>query len=350
MMLFLTSLIYGVNAQSNAWVCEDECVKQKNGQICGVTNHFSLSDDETETMTVHAIIDVTYQNSARVIPNEGGEGATADIAVSELTDFVSPLFAVNIYSSETIEIVDVINIPGGGMVCAGNFSGALSTDGNFDDLAEGQSDSFVLEYNAAGNVVWGTKLGGALNDNLQKMAINEGGDIFLAGQFSLDDYNNYLDHEFYGTEVNPEQPLDIIIKLDNTGMTQWATAVGQSTAGGFQVLEPNGNTGGVVMSLEENEASNLAADNPIFQAPAGAQTNILASINPGGELSMKDMHVSGDGSTFITGSVRGPVDFDLTPEFQIFESGVGRDLFFVKYDSNGQLVDPRLIDWENGDD
>ena len=71
----------------------------------------------------------------------------------------------------------------GNVVVAGLFSSQVITFGSISLTNAGIEDAFVAKYDAAGNVMWAKRAGGADWDNARALAVDGTGNVYLAGSF-----------------------------------------------------------------------------------------------------------------------------------------------------------------------
>jgi hypothetical protein len=348
------------NAANDSWECQDDCLVEKDDLLCGNTDHFLIANnggDGSQTTTISVDFDVTFQNtSGQMVPNGDGNSTTVSVSVLGAQE---ALFTNTVESTGMLEITQEVITNTGGLVVTGNFSGTLTAAGGFEANAEGGSDAFLLMYDEAGNLQFGTVVGGPQEDAAQAVTIDEDGSVYLGGLFSITEFNNQVEGGPLADQVQPGAPMDIVLKFSNEGQQLWATAVGQFQNFQLKAMEA-GNDGSVLIGAETEPVTN---ENPLFEGIDGPAQNVLSGkLGPDGNLSwigmtqsaadmeLNAMHLNGDGSFYLGGSFEGQVDFDLSPEEQVHDSNIGADFFMVKYSANGQMIHPHIIDWGNGDD
>lgn len=183
-----------------------------------------------------------------------------------------------------------IALDAGGNICiAGNFSGTADFDagpGVFQLTSHGSFDAFLAKYDADGNLLWAHHFGGTQFEEARCVAVAESGDILLAGVFS-----------------------------------------------GTADLDPGpGNTG--------FEAS---GGNDMFFARYSPAGDLLwaKQLEGDGSERVMSMTMGQQGHIFLAGHFGGTIDFDPSGVTQHQSAAGDSDLFFARYDGDGNL------DWAN---
>jgi PKD repeat protein len=176
----------------------------------------------------------------------------------------------------------------GNTYITGHFSGTADFDPGtavFNLTAMGTVDMFIAKYNAAGNFVWAFNAGGSSSNNTagKSIAVDGSGNVFVTGYF-------------YGTADLDATPTfdnftssglsDVFIsKYNSAGSYQWTKTIGSSNA---------------------DVGYNLAVD--------------------------------GNGDVHVTGSFEGTADFDPGAGTATLLNVGSEDIFFAKYDGNGNYI------------
>lgn len=349
-----------VTAQTNKWECEDDCLEKSGDLLCGTTDHFKPSIPGGEI--ANTVVVLSDGNYLMINENSGNGESEAGITISKVGADNGVIWTNKVFSTESITPNDVTEDINGNIIVVGGFKGqAFSDDGSFDALAEGETDTFTISYDGSGNTNWGVSNGAEGEDRAQQVITDGDGNIYVGGTFSGDvNFNTNPEGDVINLVYVLSEGCGYMQKLDPNGITSWATAIDLYAELAIAEMEVDGE-GSVVFSGKY--CSQVSFDNPTFVGCDGAQNNVLAGkINPDGNtewtgsiesenaLTLRDMIITGDGGIYLAGSFEGATDFDLGEEVQESTSGTGADLYVVRYDSNGQLVHPHLIDWTNGDD
>jgi hypothetical protein len=113
---------------------------------------------------------------------------------------------------------DIAMDNGGKIYVAGEFN-AYATFGSQSLTTAGNSDVFVACYDASGNTQWLRRAGGDLIDRVRGLSC-DGSNLYITGQFGAS-------AGFGSTTLNAADSSDIFVAaLDNSGNFKWALAVG----------------------------------------------------------------------------------------------------------------------------
>lgn len=212
-----------------------------------------------------------------------------------LTSYVEPVIAqsnlilnwakgLGDWSDDTGNSIAVDN--SGNVYVTGTFYGTVDFDpsGSIAELTSfGQSDVFLAKFDAAGNLIFANNMGGVFDDGGYSLALDDLGNVYITGRFS-------------GTaEFDPS-----------------ANVVNLSSLGGSE----------------------------IFIAKYDADGNYLYANGIGGIDDEDGFAITVDavGNAYVTGRFSGTVDFDPAAGTANLTSAGNYDIFFAKYDTNGDFI------------
>ncbi len=134
-------------------------------------------------------------------------------------------------SIEGIQLDDSGNI----YICGSTFSTSDFPILNpFQNFYQGGEEGFVAKLDATGAIVWSTFLGGAQNERIDAIGLDNNDNIYVTGSTSSDDFPIFRTaQETYNT-INCEQDA-FVFKFNNNGTRDWATYYG-----GFRREDPKG--------------------------------------------------------------------------------------------------------------
>lgn len=189
-------------------------------------------------------------------------------------------------------------------------------DGN---TSLGETDSFIVKYDSLGNKLWSTQLGSAGTDYAESIAVDNSGDVLLAG-YTSGSLTGYTNEGLYDL---------FVIKLDSAGSVSWSQQLG-STANdyvfGVAIDQSNdvflgGHTFGAL------DGDNVGGSDLLLVKYNSAGTHLFTS-RTGTEYSEVTYGVSSDMSDdiFITGYSFKDIDSD---------DEVEQVLTTIKYDTSG---------------
>ena len=190
-------------------------------------------------------------------------------------------------ASNDAEISDIVVDASENVYVLGQFQGTVDFDpsgGTANLTSTGLDDIFFAKYNNNGDYIWAKKIGGAGEDSGQNIKIDAYGNIYLTGSFS----NSSVDFDPSGSTANLTSTgaEDIFFaKYDNNGNYIWAKQIG------------------------------------------GTNSDI------GVELCLDWI-----GNIYLTGVFETTVDFDPNGGTANLTSTGAEDIFFAKYDNNGNYI------------
>ncbi len=228
----------------------------------------------------------------------------------------------------------------GNIFMSGMFSGVMDFDRNSSHLgnpdiltARGKFDGFVAKYSSAGQLLWATRMGGAetdgFYDQVQAMAVDNSGNVYLGGQFALD-------ADFGVTTLNSAGKTDAFVaKLDGNGNFLWANGWGSDVAEyvGDLVIDPNGTVTAVgsTVPLGMREIH-------IRQFDANGSAIWIGQFDGGGSASAGSITRDLDGNLYVSGIFKGTVDLDPGSDaLWVTGSATTSNGFVIKLSGGGAL-------------
>jgi hypothetical protein len=118
----------------------------------------------------------------------------------------------------------VVALPSGGMVVGSEFSTSTSIGGVTLGSA-GSRDIALFKVNDDGTFGWARRFGGASSDSLHSIAVDDAGDIYLAGQFS-----GSITFGSNATLTSSGSSDGFVAKLDPDGTPIWSRRLGGTGA------------------------------------------------------------------------------------------------------------------------
>ena len=237
----------------------------------------------------------------------------------------------------------------GNVYVIGSFQGSMEFGAGAGSLnSAGLFDVFFTKYNTAGNLVWAKRIGAAGVAGGYGIAVDGGGNVFIAGNF-----NGTVDFDPGPGVKNLTSAGSFdafLAKYDGSGALLWAHTFGanQFEEARCLALDTTGNVfiAGIFNGTVDfdpgpsNAELQAAGSSDLFLAQyssAGALVWARQLEGTGSErvLSM----VSGiDGQVYIAGHFEAAVDFDPGAGDQILDALGDSDVFFAQYDAGGALV------------
>lgn len=215
----------------------------------------------------------------------------------------------------------------GNPIIIGTFFNSIFIDGT-TLLSNGGQDFFLAKFNPDGNLIWAANDASDSDDFGRKVAVDNANNVYITGDFAGE--------IVFGTQtVQANGVFDVFVaKYSSEGNPQWIQTVGS-----------NGNVdraGDIDTDNLGNIFVCLYVDQP---GPRGKlqkiSTNgdVITSFTFGNNSTQpRGIKITSSGYIYMTGEFSGVVDFGDGDASAVG----GKDVFIVKYDSDGQLIDKYL--------
>ena len=233
----------------------------------------------------------------------------------------------------------------GNVVVAGLFSSPVITFGSISLTNAGIEDAFVAKYDAAGNVMWAKRAGGADWDHAHGLAVDGTGNVFLAGSYRSPSI-------IFGSITLTNTAAGIydafLVKYDSGGNVLWAAAAGGpgnnlpmslSTDQWGNVFMTGAYTG-PLMTFGSMTVTNKGLDD-LFIAKYDESGNVLWAKSEGGsrEDNCYSVATDGAGNAYITGLFRSEtITFGTIDLWNSAGWYPTTDIFLTKYDGSGNVL------------
>ncbi len=248
-------------------------------------------------------------------------------------------------------------------------TGAIYDTADFDPgpgianlTSAGNFDICIAKYDPNGNYIWAKSMGGTASDYGSGIAVDANGNTYITGYFSatadFDPDTGIADT----ANLTSAGGNDIFLAMyDASGNYLWAKRLGSS---GNDIsrsisIDNGGNAyvaglfSGTVDFDPDTGTFNLtsAGNSDVFIAKYDANGNYLWAKNMGGSDFDETLSLAIDnaGNTYITGYFGDTADFDPGPDTANLVSAGSYDIFFAKYDSNGNYLWGNSIGSANSD-
>ncbi len=162
-------------------------------------------------------------------------------------------------SSNSDEIKGIAVDAGGNIFVAGQ------TDGNLSGSSAGLGDAFVAKYASSGTQTWVQQFGSGVDDAATGIAVDPSGDAYISG---------HTDDDLFG--VNAGKTDAFLSKFDASGASQWNRQIGtaQSDAGFAVTVADRGLSVALVGYTEGNPFDGVTG--------AGGREGFIAKYRPDG--------------------------------------------------------------------
>lgn len=253
------------------------------------------------------------------------------------------------------------------LIIGGGFSGQVDFDPSSNDSICNSTyayDLFFLKLSMDGDFEWVRILTGTapINDCIHGISENSDDDLILVGEFSgTMDFDPGLGQSYVASGTGFGSPRAIFLaKYNLIGELVWINKIGGGSpadipydleldnddniviAGLFMSasmdMDPSSGT-----SFIYNSSTNSGTDG--FLAKYDIDGNHLWSGSFGGQFSdeTRTLAINSSNEIVITGQYNGNIDFDITNNTHVINSGAGHSEFMSKYLPSGQLLWARLL-------
>jgi len=251
----------------------------------------------------------------------------------------------------------------GNVYVTGYFKGTVDFDpgSGVDNHSSGGRDAFLSKFDSSGAFKWARTWGGSGDDYGHGVAVDGSGNVFVTGWFpgTVDfDPGGGVDNHSAGY-------IDVFLsKFDSSGAFKWARTWGGGSHGeiGYSVaVDGSGNvyvTGPFYGTADFDPGSGV--DN---HTSNGEDDVFLSQLDTSGTFKWArtwggsdwdegfGVAVDGSGNVYVSGYLRGTVDFDPGSGVDNHTSNGTRDVFLSKFDSSGDFEWARTwggSDWDEG--
>ncbi|MBI5541153.1 MAG: T9SS type A sorting domain-containing protein [Bacteroidia bacterium] len=211
----------------------------------------------------------------------------------------------------------------------------------------GESDIFFAKYDSNGNYLWAKSIGSSNNDYSYSIAIDNLDNCYITGGF----YGNADFDPSTGTAFLSLHGYEDVFfaKYGSDGSYLWAKNIGNSYCNGSSIAVDSigscyitGNFYGTVDFDPSSNTANLTTigNTDIFISKYATDGTFLWAKNIGGSDYDYGQSLTIDriGNCYITGHFANTVDFDPGTGVSSLTSFGGHDIFFAKFEPNGNFL------------
>ena len=220
----------------------------------------------------------------------------------------------------------------GSIVLTGAFFGSIDFGGG-PLTSAGDSDAFIVKFDAAGNWVWDRHFGDTGVQNAKNVAVDGEGNTLVAGSFagSVD---------FGGGPLISPLGDSFVVKLDASGNHLWSRRLGGPSAAASHIVVAFDGVGSALLTgyysatLDFGGESLMSAGGyDLFVAKFDASQNHTFSKRFGDGSDQYGVSVAADilGNLVLTGYFEGAVDFGNGP----IASAGSSDILLARLDASG---------------
>jgi len=332
----------------------------------GADNCYSVALDSAGNIYVTGIFALTidFDNSTEV--NTMVSTGYQDLFFAKYDNNGNYLWSKQIHASGSWEVGnDIVVTEGGTIYLTGTFQDTADFDpgaGTANIISVGNSrDLFFACYDTDGNYVWAKRLGSSNVESGSSIAVDGSGNILLSGYFKNSaDFNpgagvatlsaaGEFDIFFAKYDANGNY---ILAKRIGSGQTDRSYSIDSDSAGNIYI------TGGYSGSVDFDPDGGTA----LLTGPSLAESVFFAKYDSNGSYVWaknvsgpttasfgNDIFVDAAGNVYVTGRFWQTGDFDPSTEVAGLTSVGNYDVFFAKYDGNGNYLWAKSIGSTNAD-
>ena len=190
---------------------------------------------------------------------------------------------------------------------------------SFFQNGRGSDDSFLVKFDASGDVLWSMTYASSLQDYGRRIACDASNNVYIAGEFK-----GTL--AFGGNSLQATNDRDVYLaKLNSSGSAQWAVQLGTTGNDSVRSLAVS-SAGTIYMAYKQETGNPIVAKYSTSGVDAGTVT-----FTGSGNVVLNDILCDTYGNVYYAGNFTGSVDFGEGP---VTSSGSGSDYFIVRYGSD----------------
>jgi len=246
----------------------------------------------------------------------------------------------------------------GNVYTAGFFNGTFDTDpgsGVYNLTSSGENDIFIHKIDSSGSFLWSKRIGGILNDGIQRLQLDASGNILVSGYF-----NGTVDFDpGFGTNYLTANGSNskFISKFDSSGNLIWALDKGTQ----YDFLNNSDAQGNIYFSgIFENTFDFDPGPGVYNLTSNGSQNMFISKFDNNGNIvwaksfdgtgnQMGRLVVDSEGNIYATGRLWGTTDLDPDTSVYTLSSNGEGDVFILKMNASGSLIWAKNMGGYNGD-
>jgi hypothetical protein len=239
----------------------------------------------------------------------------------------------------------------GNLFVTGAFYNLVNFDPGFSDFSltsAGTTDIFITKFDVAGNFLWAKQLGSASAEYPYKMAIDATGNLLITGYFA--DSGDFDPGAGVFNLVSAGNTDLFVSKLNNNGDFIWAKSMG-SAINDFCNGITTDLSGNVFLATSFNGTFDADPGPGVSNVTSAGQFDVfICKLNAAGDFqwakrwgaafndAIYEIKTDAAGNVYTGGSFGGTVDFDPGPAQFLLAATDGSDLFYSKFDGDGNFV------------
>ncbi len=276
-------------------------------------------------------------------------------------DPVGNFIWAKVFTSASFNLIKSLAVDNfGNLLVAGNFTATTDFDADttvYNLMPEYGSDIFILKLDTVGGIIWAKSLGGAGNESVSGLVLDNLNNIYTTGSFSgISDF--YPGIGMYNLSASGVADI-FVSKLSSSGSFLWAKRMGgnpTSYSGSASIdVDALGNvytTGSFTDSVDFDPGPGIfrlkasSVNSTLFISKLNGSGNFVwaKTFTGNGTKFGSGIAVSASGNVYTTGVFVGTVDFD--PGFGLFNmtSSSNQSIYISSLDNFGNFIWAKSFD------
>jgi len=224
-----------------------------------------------------------------------------------------------------------------------NSNDVIATPGAHQTFFGGGYDAFLVKFNTNGIRQWGTYYGGSNNDYGLSVATDHNGNVYLVGETNSND--EIATYDAIQPSIGGIKDA-FLVKFTSSGTRQWGTYYGGEASEWIRsvVTDIDGNVYLAGYTGSTNLLVTFSAHQTFF---AGGTDAFLAKFNDNGTCLWATYYggnemdfgrciaTDANGNVYLLGDTWSTDNIATSDAYQLYLGGSTRDVFLVKFNSNG---------------
>ena len=278
------------------------------------------------------------------LTNSSSSG-TADMFIVKYDSTGTVLWAKNQGGSSYDDAYSVAIDAAGNAYVAGDFESPTIVFGTttLTNVSSSNFDAFIVKYNAAGAVVWAKSVGGSGGETGESITVDAAGDVYVTGLFGsttlvigTNTLTNRGNSDIFLIKYNASGAVLWAKSAggnnDDRGFSVAADAAGNAYVTGYFTSPTM-----VIGTTTLTNADNTGNSSDMYLIKYSTTGGVLWAVRAGGNFIDKGLSVATDasGNVYVTGAFWSPtIVFDTTT----FTNGGNTNMYLTKYDATGTVV------------
>jgi hypothetical protein len=259
--------------------------------------------------------------------------------------------------------VEITTDEAGNVYTTGTYQGTVDFNpgvGVFDITSNGEEDVFIHKLNSDGEFIWAKSIGGASEDKVASIKVDDTGQLYLAGNYQeMCDFDPGLSTYFLTSSGFFDH---FILKLDSFGVFDWAVTFG-GNSGDFLAGMEIDNFGNIYSTGFFSGTIDINPGDVVFEFISNGSNDIFVQKldNDGNFIWAKrignveqeraaSLKLDASNNLYITGYFVGTTDFNPNAGVYNITSLGSSDIFILKLNDDGNFIFAKSIGGGSSDE